>query len=79
MSRRVAERALLRELNTGIRELGGRGIADDHRFHFLCECGCWGELELTLQEFDCAGGAMIDGHDAPPSAAAGMTPSRADL
>jgi hypothetical protein len=31
---------------------------------FFCECGCMGFAEVTLDEFEAAGGAWLEGHKA---------------
>jgi len=32
---------------------------------FLCECGCWGIVEITAAEYERAGGALLPGHTPP--------------
>lgn len=63
-----AARAFNRQLRVTAEALGGlRG--DDHRYGFVCECGCGETASLTLAGYDDQGGAWLEGHRAasPPN------------
>jgi len=62
------EKKAAREINQRIRVLGIdlAELGDDSPVEFLCECGCMGRVALTPDEYDAAGGALIEGHEATP-------------
>jgi hypothetical protein len=53
---------LVRELNQRIREIAGENGDDSYPYTFVCECGCWGDVRLTLPEFDRSPRVLRDGH-----------------
>lgn len=63
-SESVAKADLARELNRQTAQLGRRltESGEVNELAFYCECGCLGTLLLTLEAFEAAGGALIDGH-----------------
>jgi hypothetical protein len=63
----VAE-PLAPEINRRIRRLiepFTQGDSPSVRYPFVCECGCTGQVRLTLAEFDAADGIYADGHFPP--------------
>lgn len=52
----------MRELNEQIRTIAA-GNGDDDAYIFICECGCWSELRLTVSEYEARGRALRPGHD----------------
>jgi hypothetical protein len=55
------------EINRRIRRLiepFAQGDSPSVRYPFLCECGCMGQVRLTLAAFDAADGVYAEGH--PP-------------
>lgn len=38
------------------------GIGDDHKYAFMCECGCEETARLSTTEYDRDGGAWAEGH-----------------
>jgi hypothetical protein len=53
------------EINRRIRRLiepFAQGDSPSVRYPFVCECGCMGQVRLTLAQFDAAHGAYLDGH-----------------
>jgi hypothetical protein len=63
-SQSIAKADLARELNRQIAQIGRRltESGEVNELAFYCECGCLKSLLLTLEAFDEAGGAVIDGH-----------------
>ena len=43
---------LVHELNERIRQIAGETGDDVYPYTFVCECGCWREVRLTLPEYD---------------------------
>ena len=37
-------------------------VRNPRPIRFLCECGCFGIVELTLTNYRASGGARIEGH-----------------
>lgn len=66
----LAKAGLAREVNIRIREIAQSltepGDVSDE-LTFLCECGCFASVRLTLPAFEAAGGAQIEGHSRPSS------------
>jgi hypothetical protein len=69
-SQSVAKADLARELNCQIAKIGRQltESGETNELAFYCECGCLKPLLLTLEAFDEAGGAVIDGHSRPAEA-----------
>jgi hypothetical protein len=56
---------VLVETNRVIREFAEGTAGADVRWQFLCECGCYQLVELTLAEFDAADAVVQGGHRLP--------------
>jgi hypothetical protein len=59
-------------VNAHIREIGGRYARgrEDWRLGFICICGCFATVELTIAEYDAAAGNVLaPGHDRSGGAA----------
>ena len=57
-----------REVNERIREVvkALSPTPDGWRYHFLCVCGCFEQVEMTIGEFDASSGlVLIAGHLQP--------------
>ena len=53
----------IRAVNRTIREFADDPrISADELWEFFCECGCFTLVELTVAEFDRAGGVWAAGH-----------------
>jgi hypothetical protein len=67
-SERGTKGNLARELNQHIREIG-RSLTErddaSEELTFFCECGCLEPVQLTLEVFDAAPGALREGHSRP--------------
>jgi hypothetical protein len=61
--------AAAHSVNARIAQLG-RAAGDEWRFDFLCECGCFGKVQLTVAEYLAAGVALLPGHGQPELAVA---------
>jgi hypothetical protein len=48
------------QLRATAEALGGLGT--DHRYGFVCQCGCGETARLTLAQYDECGGAWLEGH-----------------
>jgi len=55
---------LAHELNERIRQIAGTTGDDLYPYTFVCECGCWGEVRLTLPEYDRVAHVLRAGHSA---------------
>jgi hypothetical protein len=55
---------LARELNERIREIAAENGDDVYPYTFVCECGCWSEIRLTLPEYDAIDRVVRAGHSA---------------
>jgi hypothetical protein len=54
---------VLNAVNRKIRDAAADfGRLDDCPVEFICACGCGEELVITIEEYDAAGGAWIEGH-----------------
>jgi hypothetical protein len=53
-------------VNSKIRAVAGdfHGL-DDSPIEFLCECGCREQVVMTVEDYDSAGGAWLEGHSPP--------------
>lgn len=56
-----AAKAFNKQLRATAEALGGLGV--DHRYGFVCECGCGETAKLSLAEYDEHGGALREGHE----------------
>ncbi|HZR96215.1 MAG TPA: hypothetical protein VFA56_11000 [Gaiellaceae bacterium] len=56
---------ILRETNRIIREFAGETPELATTWTFICECGCFGLVDLTLEEFDAAPHVLAPGHTVP--------------
>lgn len=57
--------SVAREVNLAIRDMAeslDAAARDVRPVSFLCECGCFASVELTVFGYDMAGGAWLDGH-----------------
>ncbi len=65
---------VVRELNAHIHRAAVgfvRAGGEDFPTTFYCECGCGGQLEMTVADFDAdAGDARLTGHEHAPLPAA---------
>jgi hypothetical protein len=52
----------IRLANLAIRDFANQAVGEDDPWEFLCECGCFTFVELTMAEFDAADGVWVDGH-----------------
>jgi len=53
---------ILVETNRIIREFAGETAGPGQKWQFLCECGCFELVELTLEEFDVQAHVFASGH-----------------
>lgn len=53
---------LVRELNDHIRRIAAANGDDAYPYTFVCECGCWGEVRLTVREFERSERVLRVGH-----------------
>lgn len=58
-------RAFNQQLRTTALALAAHARSD-HKYAFLCECGCEQTVKATLAEYDEKGGAWLEGHRRPP-------------
>jgi hypothetical protein len=53
---------VLVETNRIIREFAEGTAGADVRWQFVCECGCYELVDMTLAEFDAAAHVLAPGH-----------------
>ena len=56
------ELPIIVQTNRIIREFAAETSGSAQKWQFLCECGCFELVELTLDEFDVSGHVFARGH-----------------
>jgi len=54
---------ILEQTNRIIRDVAGETQPPDVLWQFVCECGCYELVELTLGQYDALGHAFVAGHE----------------
>lgn len=64
---KVPDNGVVSAVNSRIRAFAGNfeGL-NRSPIEFLCECGCGEEVPMTVEDYDSAGGAWIEGHAPHP-------------